>query len=292
MREFEFHEPETVQEAVSALANLGDDACVMAGGTALILAMRQRMLVPEAVVSLSRVDELRGIWETSDGGLRIGALTRHSDIARSDTVISHFPMLAQMAAELANPQVRNQGTLGGNLCYADPATDPPAALIAHDAQVDIAGPNGTRRLPMEDFAEDYFTTALEVDEIVTAICLPAPNPGETALYRRHLRTRAEHRPVANIAVAYELNNGTCKNVRLAIGAAVPVSRRLRRVEALLEGEQLSQGLIAEVADMVAADIDPISDGRGQGPFRRRIAATLARRLLAEAAGLDWSEHRT
>ena len=193
MHEFDFHEPETVEEVLSALSDLGDDACVMAGGTALILAMRQRMLVPEAVVSLARTEALRGIAETADGGLRIGALTRHSELARNRIVSSRFPMLAGMAAKLANPQVRNQGTLGGNLCYADPATDPPAAFIAYDAQIEIVGPDGARLLPIEDFeritSQPHWMTAKSsppsifrlcrrIQRLFTVgTCAPAPNTG-------------------------------------------------------------------------------------------------------------------
>ena len=180
--------------------------------------------------------------------------------------------------------------MGGNLCYADPATDPPAAFIAYDAQIEIVGPDGARLLPIEDFAEDYFTTALDDGEIVTAIYLPSLSANTKAFYCRHLRTRAEHRPVANIGLTYVPNEGGCENVRLAVGAAVPVSRRLRRAEALLEGQTLSPALITEAAEVVASDIEPISDSRGAGSFRRRIAGTLARRVLAEAAGLDWREH--
>ena len=187
MRDFRFLTPETLSEALAMLGDLGEDACVMAGGTALLLGMRQRMLSPESVVSLHRLEALKAIAFDPAHGLTIGALARHSDVARSPDVQRHYPMLAEMAQRLANPQIRNRATIGGNLCYADPATDPPTCLIALDAEVTLAGPDGTRRLPMRDFSVDYFTTALEPGEILTAIHLPPPDPARTGLYRRLLR---------------------------------------------------------------------------------------------------------
>ena len=138
MRDFDFLQPTSIAEASRMLADLGDDCRVMAGGSALMLAMRQRMLTPSHIVSIARLDALRGISFDAREGLRIGALSRHCDVARSPLVQQHYPMLAAMAAQVANPQVRHQGTIGGNLCYADPATDPPSCLLALDARVTLA----------------------------------------------------------------------------------------------------------------------------------------------------------
>ena len=291
MHDFEFLEPASLTEALMLLAEHEDDACVYAGGTALLLAMRQRMVVPEMVVSLGRLDGLRAIAYAPGTGLRIGALARHGDIARSEAVRTHYPMLAAMAGGLANPQVRNQGTIGGNLCYADPATDPPSCLIAMGAEVTIVGPDGERHLSMRDFSVDYFTTALEPGEILTEIRLP-PMPADAfGLYRRHLRTQAEHRPVANVALTGQRNgSSTWNNVRLIVGAATPAPQTMERAAEYLNGRAITLDVAQEAAGIVAEDLDPISDGRGDGAFRRRIVQAATRRIVAEAAGLDWKEY--
>lgn len=289
MLKFDFLEPASLTEAIGMLANLEDDACVFGGGSALLLAMRQRMVAPRAVVSLGRLDGLRGVSFSTTEGLRIGAMTRHAEIARAEAVRSHYPVLAQVFSDLANPQVRNQGTIGGNLCYADPATDPPSCLLALGAEVVIAGPMGERRLPMRDFLVDFFTTALEPGEILTEIRLPPPNPQGAGYYRRMLRTPAEHRPVANAALAMTRNGDAWEEVRLVIGAAVPVAQGMTRAEALLSGRPLTLDLASEAAQIVAEDLNPISDGRGDAAFRTQIVRATTRRIIAEAAGLDWRD---
>lgn len=289
MHDFRFVEPATLNEAVKLLVDHEDDACVYAGGTALLLAMRQRMLMPGLVVSLGKLDDLRAITFSPGEGLRIGALARHSDIARSETVQSHYPMLAGMAGGLANPQVRNQGTIGGNLCYADPATDPPSCLIAMGAEVTIAGHDGERRLAMEEFCVDFFTTALEPGEILTEIRLPPPTPDAIGLYRRHLRTPAEHRPVANVALTGRRAGAVLQDVRLVIGAATPTPQILRRVADFLNGREMTPAMATEAAVIAAQDLDPISDGRGDAAFRTQVVQAAVRRIVSEAAGLDWKE---
>jgi len=289
MRDFDFLVPGTLNEALAMLTELQDDACVFAGGTALLLGMRQRMLQPETVVSLGRLDDLREITFDPATGLRIGAMARHADISRSDIVRRHYPMLAGMAAGLANPQVRNQGTIGGNLCYADPATDPPSCLIALGAEVTIAGAAGERRLSMEDFTSDYFSTALEPGEILTEICIPAPVPGRIGLYRRHLRTPAEHRPLANLALTMGLDGQNARDIRLVVGAATPIPQRLSQAEAFLDGKAITLAIAEEAADLAAGELQPISDGRGEGEFRRIVVRATLRRVLAEASGLNWKD---
>lgn len=289
MHSFEFMEPTTLAEALKLLAAHEDDACVFAGGTALLLAMRQRMMVPEVVVSLGRLHDLRTIGWMPDGGLRIGALARHGDVARSELVQQHYPMLAGVAAGLANPQVRNQATIGGNLCYADPATDPPSCLIAMGADVTIAGPDGERRIPMRAFSVDFFTTALEPGEILTGILLPPPDPQRLGHYRRHLRTAAEHRPVANVALTARRVGSAWDDVRLVVGAATPSPQSMTRAEAYLAGRAITLDVAAEAASLVAEELAPISDGRGDAAFRRQVVRAATRRIVAEAAGLDWKE---
>jgi carbon-monoxide dehydrogenase medium subunit len=289
MRDFDFLEPTAVDEASRMLADLGDECRAIAGGTALLLGMRQRMLTPTHLVSLARLEALRGIDFDARNGLRIGALSRHADVANSPIVRAHYPVLASMASRVANPQVRNQGTIGGNLCYADPSTDPPGCLMALDAQVVLGSARGERVLGIEEFLVDYYLTALEPDEMVVEIRVPPLAAGTTGAYTRFLRTAAEHRPLASIALIARRKGALCREAKLAVGASTPIPVRLRRAEAFLEGRTVSADIAAEVADIVAADIEPMSDLRGSADFRRDMVRVAARRTVAELFGLESNE---
>lgn len=285
MRDFDFLEPTSVQEASRMLADLGDECRLMAGGTALMLALRQRMLNPTHIVSLARLDGLRGITFDAVEGLRIGALSRHCDVAASPLVQLHYPMLASMAARLANPQVRNQGTIGGNLCYGDPATDPPGCLLALDAQVVLANASGERVLGIEEFLVDYYVTAMELDEVMVEIRVPIPAPDVSGNYVRFLRTAAEHRPLVNVSLLVRHNGALCQSARLVVGASVPISRRVHRAEEFLVGKTITLDVAHQAADMVAADIKPLSDSRGSADYRRDMVRVVTRRTIANLFGL-------
>lgn len=285
MRDFEFLEPASVAEASRMLADLGDECRVMAGGSALMLAMRQRMLSPTHIISVARVEALRGISFNPAAGLRIGALSRHCDVARSPLVQQHYPMLAAMAAQVANPQVRHQGTLGGNLCYADPATDPPGCLLALDAQIVLASSRGERVLDMAEFLVDYYVTAIEPDEVVREIRIPPPAAGQSALYTRFLRTAAEHRPLVNVSLVTRRTGAQCHEARLVVGASTPIPARVARAEAFLGGQTITPDVAAAAADIVAQDILALSDARGSEDFRRDMVRVVTRRSISSLFGL-------
>ncbi|MEJ7686472.1 MAG: xanthine dehydrogenase family protein subunit M [Variovorax sp.] len=289
MRDFDFLQPASVSEVTRMLADLGDECRVIAGGTALMLAMRQRMLTPTHLISLAALQSLRGIEYDETRGLRIGALALHAEVARSPSVQAYYPMLASMASRVANPQVRNQGTIGGNLCYADPATDPPGCLMALDAEVVITGTRGERVMGVEEFFVDYFTTALEPDELLSEIRIAPPEAGTAGVYSRFLRTAAEHRPLASVALLARRSGATCHHIRIAVGASTPIPLRLRRAEAFLKGRDVTVDLADEMADIVAADIEPISDQRGAADYRRDMVRVIARRSLLELFDLDVKE---
>ena len=289
MQEFDFLEPTTVEQASLLLAEHGDDARVIAGGTALMLGMRQRMLAPTHLISVAKIERLRGIDFDATHGLRIGALTRHVDVARSALVAQNAPVLAQMAGQVANPQVRNQGTIGGNLCYADPSTDPPGCLMALDASIVLGSSRGERVLSIEEFLVDYYITALEPDEIVLEIRVPIQAPGTQGVYTRFLRTAAEHRPLVSVAFVAQRNGALCQSARLAVGASTPIPTRLRRAEEFLQGKQVTPEIASEVARIVAQDITPVSDLRGSEDFRREMVRVVTRRTVAELFGLDVNE---
>jgi carbon-monoxide dehydrogenase medium subunit len=268
------------------LADLGDECRVMAGGTALLLAMRQRMAAPTHVISALQIEGLRGIDFDPREGLRIGALVKHAELARSELVQRHYPVLAAMAAQVANPQVRNQGTLGGNLCYADPATDPPGCLMAHGAQLVLASARGRRVLSVEEFLVDYYVTALEPDELLVEIRVPTPQADAGGGYTRFLRTAAEHRPLANVSLMTRRDGALCREARLVVGASVAIPGRVTRAEEFLRGRIVTDSVAAEAADIVAADIAPISDTRGSVEFRREMVRVVCRRTIAGLFGLS------
>lgn len=283
MRDFDYLEPISIAEASQMLTAHAENCRMMAGGTALMLALRQRMISPTHIISLRNIRELRGITYDDKLGLRIGALTLHAELARSALVRTHFPMLADMASRLANPQVRNQGTIGGNLCYGDPATDPPSCLIALDAEVVLRNAKGNRVLKVEDFILDYFATALGPDELVSEIRVPPPQ-FNVGYHARFLRTAAEHRPLVNLAIAAKKSGDICEDVRLVAGASTARPTRLKMAENYLKGKTILAHVASEAADIAASEIEPISDLRGEGEFRREMLRVVVRRNLSQLFG--------
>ncbi len=285
MHDFDFLEPSTAAEASRMAADLGEGVRFIAGGTALLLALRQRMLAPTHLVSLARLGTLRGIEQDGGGGLRIGALSLHAEVAESVLVQRAAPLLASMAARVANPQVRNQGTLGGNLCYADPATDPPTCLLALDARVRLVSQRGERELPLAEFLVDYYTTALASDELVQDIRVPPLPAGAAGHYLRHLRTAAEHRPMASVAALVWRDGPVCTQARLVVGAATPVPCRLARAESHLVGHPISQERVAQAATIAALDIQALDDLRASAAYRREVVRVQTERCLSRLFGL-------
>jgi aerobic carbon-monoxide dehydrogenase medium subunit len=286
VRDFQFLEPASPQEASRMLALHGEDSRLIAGGTALLLAMRQRMLTPRYLVYLGSVPGLDRIDYDERGGLRIGALARHADLAEHPAINARYPMLASMARQVANPQIRNMGTLGGNLCYGDPSTDPPGCLMALGARVLAVGTEGDRVIPVEDFFSDYYQTALGPDEVMTEIQVP-PLPADICgAYTRFLRTPAEHRPLVGFAFVATRSGPMCGEARIAIGASTPIPSRARRAEQFLAGKRVTREVLEEAAGIAAADITPVSDFRGSADYRRDMVRVVARRTLLRVFGVE------
>jgi carbon-monoxide dehydrogenase medium subunit len=240
------------------------------------------------VVYLGGVQGLNRIEYDERSGLRIGALARHADLADAAVVQARYPMLAAMAGQVANPQIRKMGTLGGNLCYADPATDPPTCLMALGARVVVVGPEGERTIQLEDFFTDYYQTALRPDEVVTQILVPPLAPHTAGAYTRFLKTPAEHRPLVGVGVVARREAGVWRDARITIGASVPIPVRARRAEEFLEGKSVTRDVLEEAADIAAADITPVSDFRGTEEYRRDMVRIVVRRTAAAvfAVSLD------
>jgi len=279
---YELHAPTTAREALELLDRHGEDAHVMAGGTSLVLLMRQGLVRPGHVVSLHRVGELRGISRSAEGWLEIGALATHREIERSPLVRAHCPMLAEAFAKIATVRIRNQATLGGNLAHADPAQDPPPALIVLAAEVLVLGPRGARAIPVEELSTDIFATSLEPGELIVGVRVPPLPAGARATYRKYLpRTEDDYATVSVAAAAVVGPAGVLEHVRIALGAVGPTPIRARSAEDALRGQRPDETLIAWAAALAAEATDPLDDSRGSAGYKREMARVFTARALRE-----------
>ncbi len=283
VRPFDYHEPDTLEEALDLLQRHGDDAHLLAGGTAMVLLMAQGLAQPDHVIGLRGIEELRGIRRRPDGGLEIGATVTHAEAERSPTVAAHCPALRTAFGEVATIRIRNQATVGGNLAHADPAQDPPPMLLALGAEVVAASPRGQRRIPLHELFVGFFQTSLELDEIVTAVSLPPSEQRAGAAYLKFLpRTQDDYATISVAAWLLPDGDGGCERARIALGAAGAVPLRAWRAEELLAGRRLDGETVAEAAALVREEVDPIDDARGSAAYKREMARVWTERALRAA----------
>ncbi len=275
-----FVQPESLPEALAALAKYGDEAKVIAGGTAVVLMLQQHLITPDVLLSLGRVPDL-GYIRASDDGLHLGPLVPLRDVERSPLVRKQYAALAHACKLVGNVRVRNQATLGGNLAEADYASDPPAVLLALDTSVTVTNFSGSRTVPLSDFFLGFYTTALQPDELITDIFVPALPSSTRMIYVKFKTRSSEDRPCMGVAVVAELEDEKCTDLRVAVGAACEVPRRLSEVEALARGQALTDEVIAEVAEGYAANIETLEDLRGSAWYRTQMIRVHVRRALAE-----------
>lgn len=280
MPEFDYHPAASIAEALELLATYGEDAHLMAGGTALMLLIQQRLVRPGHVVGLRTVNELQGIRRLADGGLEIGAGNTHRQVERSPDVQNYCSTLSEAFARIGTVRIRNQATIGGNLAHADPAQDPPPILLVLDAEVVAASPSGQRTLPLDGFFRDFFETALGEGEVLTSIRLPALPPEVRTTYIKFLPRTEDDYATVSVAAALRVDTqGVCQHVRLALGAAAAVPLRAHRVEDALKGQHLTEQLIEEAADLVREEVDPLDDVRGSAKYKREMARVWTGRAL-------------
>lgn len=283
MRPFDYLEPETLDEALAHLAEDPEDTLVMAGGTALVILMKQDLIRPARVVGLRRLARLRAV-EVEGAGLRLGALATHGALARSDAVRAHAPALAATFAAVATVRIREQATLGGNLAHADPAQDPPVTLLALDASVVATSKDRERTIPIEALFTDVFETSLEPAELILRVELPPLPPGARATYQKFLpNTLDDYATVSVAAVIATDADGRCTHARIAVGGAGPVPFRAHEAEHALIGRRADDAAIREAAALVASAADPIDDLRGSADYKRAMAGVWAGRALREVA---------
>jgi carbon-monoxide dehydrogenase medium subunit len=273
-----YHRPATVEEAVAALAAIEGARC-LAGGATLVAMMNARLAEPPALVSLAGIAELSGIAPEAGGGLRIGAMTRHRDTAADARLSGTLAVLRNAARQIANPPVRNMGTIGGSIAFADPAADYPPALVATAAEIEIAGPSGRRRLPAEDFFRGWYETALAPGELVVAVHLPPARPG-AGIYRKFARVAGDF-AIASVALAAAREGG----VRVAVGGCGPKPIHLAEADALLARGLGDPEAARAAGERLAAAADPVDDTRATAAYRRLLVPRLVADVAAEAKAL-------
>lgn len=279
----EIHRPSTVDQACSLLAELGDDARPYAGGVALLLAMKQGFVTSRHLIDIKKIPALLEVSEEPQGIVRIGAAVTHRQIARSPIVRRAHPALADAAATLGNERVRNVGTLGGNLCFAEPDSDPATVLLVLDASIRIEGQRGPRTLKLDEFLRGPFEVALETAELLTSVEIPK-RPERTAV--SYLRFGVLERPLVSVAASVTLakDGRSLEDVHIAVGGAGPRPVRARDAEAMLRGQSLVDAIarLADAGDKAAEETRASDDHRASAEYRRAMIKVLVQRAVAAA----------
>src|SRR5437870_4867766 len=281
MIRFDYQEPTTLKKTFSLMEKYGDDARVMAGGTALIIMMRQRLLTPKVVISLGRIPKFDRITYNNKDGLRIGAGARHRDIELSAAVHKHYPLLHETFRKVAQPRIRNMGTVGGNLAGGDPLTDPGASLFALDAEVTLASSHGQRSMPLEEFFVDYYQTALNSGELLTEIRVPPPErPGWSHI--KFTPRSIEDFATVGVALTLRARDGVCEDVRIGLNSVAPIIVHAKQAERALHGKAINDAALRNMGEVAATEVDPMDDNRGSADYKREMVKVLMRRAAQEA----------
>lgn len=279
--QFDYVRPTTVDEAVQALRDGGDDAKLMAGGQSLLPVLRLRMADPSLIIDLGGIPELRGVREEGDTVV-VGAMTTHHDVTRDDVLQRHVALIPEATKTVADYQVRHRGTIGGALAHADPAGDLAAPTLALDAQLVIAGPNGTRTVAAADFFEDYFTTAIGEGELLTEIRFPKYT-GWGARYEKFNRV-AQAWSIVAVGAAVKVEGGTITDARIGLTNMAGTPVRARSVESALVGQSATEENVRKAAQAAAEGTSPTADADAGSDYREHLARVLTGRAVLAAAG--------
>jgi len=286
LRAFEYHAPASLDEAISLLQQHGESARPLAGGTDLVVQMKEsatKFPLPSHLVSLLQVPEIRGIEFSDSQGLRIGAGATMTEVAESPAVRERYTAVAEGAALVGSIQTMNMATAGGNLCNAAPSAEIAPPLLAFEAEAVIVGPSGRRSLPLEEFFTGPGKTVLAADELLADVRLSVPPAGTGSAYTRHTPRKQMDIAVVGVGVALTLAGERIERARVALGAVAPTPVRARQAEAALEGQPASEEVFARAAKAAAGECSPISDVRGSAELRRHIVRVTTERMLLEAA---------
>jgi carbon-monoxide dehydrogenase medium subunit len=278
---FDYHAPRSVADAIALLGRLGSDAKLLAGGHSLLPMMKLRFAQPAHLIDLNRIDALRGIREEGDTVV-IGAMTVENDLIASRVLQARVPLLPEAARQIADPQVRNRGTIGGDIAHGDPGNDHPAITLALDATFVLEGPRGRRQVKADGFFKGTYLTDLAEDEILVEIRVPAFAPRTGHAYEK-LKRKTGDWATAAAAVVLRLDGGKVSHVRIALTNLAPTALRATDAEAALMGRPLGDAAIADAAARAMALCDPADDLRGDREYKTAMAGQMVRRALAKAA---------
>jgi carbon-monoxide dehydrogenase medium subunit len=281
--QFDYQRAGSVEEAIALLEEHGEGAKLIAGGHSLLPIMKLRLAEPETLVDIGRIPELRGVRPV-DREIAIGALTTHHQVASDPQIRSALPLLADTAARVGDRQVRNRGTIGGALAHADAAADYPSAILALDASIVARRSQGERRIPAGEFFLDFLTTALQPDEILTAVHISVPPQGHGWSYQKLANQASGYAIVGVGAVVVLDSQGTVGDLRIGVTGAAAVAWRAQATEAALRGQRLDDRAVADAADLVDGGIEFLDDLHGSAEYRRRVTRGLTLRAIVEAAG--------
>ena len=277
---FDYHAPSTLPEALTLLGD-NPNSKILAGGHSLIPMMKLRLAEPDALIDLGGVDGLSYVRETGGGGLAIGAMTTYYDVMTSGAVRANAPVIAEAAAQVADPQVRNMGTVGGSLSHADPAADLPAVMLALGAELAATSAGGDRVISADDFFVDLFTTALGAGEILTEIRVPAAASGTGAAYAK-MANKASHFAIVGAAASVTVANGVCSAARIGITGAGASAYRARESESRLVGSDLSEGAVFSAAGHAADGVEMNEDIHASAEYREHLTKVFALRAIKAA----------
>ncbi len=279
---FKYLVPETLNEALALKAEYGDDAKFLAGGQSLVPMMNFRLAAPQVLLDINRIDGL-GEIRKSDGALCLGALTRHSDLIADARIAVAQPLVAEAAIQVAHPQIRNRGTLGGNLSHADPASELPAVMMALGAKFLARSSHGQRWIDADDFFLGVFSTALTDIEMLAEVELPDNRPRTGMCFLEVARRSGDFAMMGVAAVVSLSEDGTCSDARLAYCGAGPTAMAAPKAAATFAGQRLDEAAFEAAAEIVQTEIDPIPNVNASVEYQRHLAAVLTRRALEQAA---------
>ncbi len=285
MIDFEFHNPASLDDALQMLARYGDDARLLAGGTALVLQMKQRFAQPAHVIGLRPLAQTEGLGDVAETGgvIRIGSLCTLRRMEDHPLLRARIPLLAETVSRVATRRIRSMATIGGALVNGDPHQDPPPTLIALGASVELTSPSGTRIRPVEELFIDYYETDVRPEEVLTALNVPLPKEDTNGAYLKFLpRTAEDYATVSVAAVVSRRPDNTCRDVRIALGAVGTTPVRALAAEDLLRGQELTEDAIHAAAATVPDIVDPLDDFRGSADYKREMAGVFTRRALMQA----------
>jgi carbon-monoxide dehydrogenase medium subunit len=278
---FEYFAPTALDEALALLAEHGDEAKVLAGGQSLIPLMKLRFATPRAIVDINGISELGRLGE-EDGGLRLGALVRHKACERSEVLRGRYGTIGDAAPMISDPIVRNLGSVGGSLAHADPQGDWGSVMLAMRAEITVRGPSGTRTIPIDEFFQGPFTTALEPTEILTEARIPTPSDRSGGTYLKLERKVGDYATVG-VAVHLTFSNGSVGQAGIGLTGVGPMNLRAVAAEQALAGQALDDGTIAEAARLAAEEAQPRTDVRGTEEYKRNVTRVYVERGLRKAA---------